>query len=162
MDNQKYDEMHHAAEFRQATEFRQAAKERLAGLNPDIATAYGGASGGGKSDLVNADLADLEVRTIASGATLPGAPPREGGNLTAAATAVSEAYPHADQAMVAKNHAEINEAVAKAAQPKLVRHLMEQRRDEALHEAKRLQDLIDTSPTALLDCTLDAAMKIFG
>ncbi len=52
--------------------------------------------------------------------------------------------------------------VAKAAQPKLVRDLIAQRIGEAQHEAKRLNHLLDTSPAALLDCTLDQAAALFG
>lgn len=86
----------------------------------------------------------------------------DGQNLSAGAASVSEAYPNVDPEMVRRNTLEINEAAAKARVPKLVRHLMQQRIEEAQYEVKRLQDLLDNSNPALLDCTLDDANKIFG
>lgn len=85
-----------------------------------------------------------------------------GGQMTHTASAVNKAYPNADPAVVARNNAEINAAVAAAEKPKLVRHLLQQRIDEALFEAKRLQTQLDEAPAALLDCTLEQAQKIFG
>lgn len=58
--------------------------------------------------------------------------------------------------------AEMQAEIAKVMQPKLVRHLIEQRRDEALFEAKRLQNMLDQAPAALLDCTQVMAQNIFG
>jgi hypothetical protein len=139
MDNQKYD----GADLRAAAEFRTAeADARAAGANP-----HHGACGG-DSELTRQLIQQADALA--------------GGTLTGGAAAVSAAYPNADPELVAKNTAEINDAVAKASQPKLVRHLIQQRIDEALHEAKRLQHLLDAAQPALLDCTVEDAHKIFG
>lgn len=85
-----------------------------------------------------------------------------GGTLTAGTAAVSQAYPNADPAQVARNTLEINGAVAEAAKPKLVRHLMQQRIDEAQFEVDRLTEQLKVASPALLDLPLADAMKIFG
>lgn len=87
---------------------------------------------------------------------------QNGGALTQTSAAISQAYPNADPALVERNTLEINADVAKAAQPKLVRHLMQQRIDEAQHEVNRLTEQLNVASPTLLDLPLADAMKIFG
>jgi len=87
---------------------------------------------------------------------------QDGAELAQATAAVSQAYPNADPAIVARNTFEINKAAAEAAKPKLVRDLILQRIEEAQYEVKRLQDILANANPALLDVTLDDAHKIFA
>ncbi len=86
---------------------------------------------------------------------------QDGQNLTAGAAGVSAAYPNGDPAVIERNNAEINAAIEKASRPKLVRHLLQQRLDEAQHEVERLTKIRDTAPAPLLDCTLADAETLF-